>query len=330
MPDPSHDQTRDHMMRLAMGLSLAVAVLMLTGKLGAAYITGSTAIVSDAVESMVHILATGIAAYSLWLSRQGACERHPYGHGKIAYFSAGFEGALILSAALFILYSSVIDLWRGAQVSRPGIGLLVTCALLLVNLALGLFLVQTGRRHNALILVANGKHVLTDMWTSLGVVVGIGLVWLTGETWLDPLAAFLVGVNILWTSGRLISRSFAGLLDAADPEKTDILLDTLKQARDDGRILNYHQLRHRQSNDVMWVEWHALMPDEAAIQKAHKDVTHVENTIRSAFPGYEVQITTHIEPAGHATAHPGGHDGFNDPYASVEPSETEEEGNNDE
>ncbi len=300
----------------AMAVSLAVAVLMLAGKLAAYFITGSIAILSDAFESIVHIVATGFAAFSLWYAQQPASREHPYGYGKIAYFSAGFEGGLILIAAVFILGTAIWDLIRGPELQHLSWGLAITGGLCLVNLALGLTLVMVGRRRNALILVANGKHVLTDMWTSAGVVIGVGIVWLTDILWLDPLTAILVGVNILYTALGLIGKSFRSLLDAADPEHTSRLLDCLKEATESGAVHGFHQLRHRQSNDQMWVEVHMLLAGDMTTQEAHERVTQVEERMRQCCPGYEVHITTHIEPASHDTAHPEGHNGMNDPFAT--------------
>ena len=300
---------------IAMGISLAVAMLMLAGKLTAYYLTGSSAIMSDAVESVVHIIATGIAAFSLWFSHQSACERHPYGHGKIAYFSAGFEGALILTAAVFIMYTAIRALILGAELHDLHIGIALTGLLAATNLALGIFLITVGKRKNALILVSNGKHVLTDVWTSAGVVIGVTIVWLTGIPWLDPLVAFFVGANILYGAWSLMNRSFRGLLDEADPNLTNRLLACLQDNVTNGHLLGFHQLRHRQSNDVMWVEVHMLLSDDLATGEAHVKVTETEESVRSKFPEYNVYITSHVEPVHHEDAHPGGHTGIGDPYA---------------
>ncbi len=299
---------------IVMAASLATAVLMLIGKLTAYAMTGSTAILSDAIESIVHILATSLAAFSLWWSHQEACERHPYGHGKIAYFSAGFEGAIIVVAALLIFYTAAQDLVSGEPPDRLGIGIAIIGALAAVNLVLGLTLVRVGRRRNALILIANGKHVLTDMWTSLGVVVGIALVWATGLPWIDPIVAALVGCNILWEAAALIRKSVRGLLDAVEPEYTRPLLACLDQFATDGRIEGFHQLRHRRANDAMWVEVHLLMPGRMQVCHAHHVATDIENAIQAIFPAYQVYITSHIEPATHDRAHPDGHAGLHDPY----------------
>lgn len=297
-----------------MTASLLVAVLMLVGKCGAYYITGSVAILSDAAESVIHIIATGLAGMSLWYSMRPADANHPYGHGKIAYFSAGFEGALILVAALGVIAVGIEGLIHGVELRALDIGLVITAALAMVNLALGLFLVQTGKRANQLILIANGKHVLTDMWTSAGVVIGVGLVYLTGITWFDPLFAVIMGTNILVSAISLIRRSMQGLLDQVDPEHTEKLLTCLNKAVEQDILSGFHQLRHRATNSILWVEVHFLLPDAMPNAEAHRRATLVEKDIQQLFTNFTVQITTHVEPKSHDRAHPSGHEGLASPY----------------
>lgn len=301
------------MQKWAMAASLAVAVLMLVGKLFAAYISGSKAILSDAAESVIHILATGVAALSLWYSRQPASKQHPYGHGKIAFFSAGFEGALILSAAIYIIVISIQALVTGVHLHHLGESLLITAFLAAVNLALGLFLIATGKRTNSLILIANGNHVLTDMWTSLGVLGGVAIVWATGLEWLDPIVAMAAGINILFVAVTLIGQAFRGLLDEADPSTTEKILTCLNQAVDEKLIAGFHQLRHRRSDDIIWIELHMLLPGDIILRDAHHAATQVEDRIEALFPDCQVHLTTHLEPMRHHIAHPEGHS-MNDPY----------------
>ncbi len=309
----------------AMAASLGIAVVMLAGKLTAYFITGSAAILSDAAESVVHIAATSVAGLSLWYARQEPNDKHPYGFGKVAYFSAGFEGAMILSAAAYIYYSSIRELILGPELKHLGIGIIITAVLCLINLALGLFLVHVGKTRNALILVANGKHVLTDMWTSAGVVVGVLIVQLTGLLWLDPIVAILVATNILREAAALIFGSFSGLIDKADPVQTPKILECLKRAIADGRITGFHQLRHRQSNDVMWIEVHMQEPGDMPTAEAHEKVTGVEESIRGLFHEFTVHITTHVEPEHHDAAHPEGHPGLPDPYSGAAPNPEDRE-----
>lgn len=280
----------------AMRASLGIAVLMLVGKGWAYALTGSTAILSDALESVVHLGATGMAAFSLWYARQPADKKHPYGHGKIAYFSSGIEGALILVAAVAIVWEASAALIEGPQLTNLGVGLAITAALGLVNLGLGLALVRTGRRTNALVLVANGHHVLTDMWTSLGVLIGVGLVWLTGLTWLDPLVALVMGLNIAWTSVRLMREAGRGLMDTADADETAHVLQVLQEAPE---IDGFHHVRHRRVNDRVFLEQHLLFADDLTLHEAHRRSCVVEARQRALFPESRVQITSHLEPLSH-------------------------------
>lgn len=294
---------------VAMAASLAVAVIMLVGKLGAYALTGSAAILSDALESVIHIVATGLAAFSLWFSTQPADEGHPYGHGKFAYFSAAFEGGLILMAAVGIIFWAVVALLHGEAPHALGTGLVVLGALALINLALGGFLIYTGQRTRSLVLVANGRHVLTDVWTTAGVLVGVGLVYVTGLTWLDPVVAILAGLNILWTGFSLLRQCFEGLMEKADPADTRGLLTTLQGAVSEGLLAGFHQLRHRRIGRELWVEVHLLFAGSEALTDAHERACVVESHLKSAFPGDDVVITSHLEPAedGHNAAHPDGH-----------------------
>jgi cation diffusion facilitator family transporter len=294
-------------------ISLLASVVMLTGKLTAYFLTQSTAILSDAAESLVHGAATGLAAYSLWYAARPADAGHPYGHGRIAYFSAGFEGALILGASIAVILSGVLGLIRGPALRHLGVGLTIAGALALINLVLGLMLVRVGRKHNTLILIANGKHVLSDMWTTGAAILGVGLVLLTGLTWLDPVAAMCIGVYIMATGAKLIRKAVAGLMDQVDPDVSRRLIDGLQQAAREGVIVDFHQLRCRQINDELWVDVHLLVPGELPTAEAHARVTQAEQSIRDLFSSSRIHITSHAEPAEHTAAHPGGHAGVSDP-----------------
>ena len=307
--------------RWAMGLSLGVSVLMLVGKLAATVLTGSTAILSDAAESVIHLFATGFAGFSLWYAATPPDPDHPYGHGKIAYFASAVEGTLILIAAVIIAGMAVRDFIAGPDLRQLDTGLFLLGGLTAVNLGLGWYLVRTGRRTNSLVLVSNGQHVLTDMWTSLGVIVGVGLVWATGVTWLDPAVGLLVAANILWTATRLLRRSVYGLMDEADPDATLALLDELTEAKADGTIAEYHQVRHRRSGDQVWVEYHLMFPGDMSIREAHARSHEVEDRVDALFPDDEVHVTAHLEPRRHDEAHPEGHREPIDPLREVAPGE---------
>ena len=297
--------------------SLLVSFLMLAGKVTATYLTGSTAILSDAAESVIHLFATGFAGFSLWYAATPPDPGHPYGHGKIAYFASAVEGTLILLAALGIAWTAVRDLMVGASLQRLDVGLYLIAGLTLVNLALGQYLIRTGRRTNSLVLVSNGQHVMTDMWTSLGVVVGVGLVWLTGLQWLDPVVGLLVAANILWTASGLLRRSVYGLLDEADPEATKALLDELATAVEEDLIAGFHQVRHRRSGDQVWIEYHLMFPGDMPIHEAHARSHQVEDRVDALFPDEDAYVTAHLEPRRHDEAHPDQHREPTDPLREV-------------
>lgn len=287
----------------AMLASLLVSFLMLGGKMTAYSITGSVAILSDAMESVIHLLATGFAVFALWYSLRPADPSHPYGHGKIAYFSSGFEGGLIMVAAITIIYSAVISLIEGPELRQLNVGLLITFGLSMVNLVLGLTLVRIGKRQNSIVLVSNGQHVLTDMWTSVGVVIGLFVVWMTDILWLDPVVAIIVALNILWTAGSLMRRSVQGLMEYADPDDTVTLRSILSGFQKDGTILAFHQLRHRRVNDQVWIEYHLMFPDDLSVLDAHDRSHHVEDAVQERFRCDSVVVTAHLEPERHEDAH---------------------------
>jgi cation diffusion facilitator family transporter len=296
-------------------VSVLTSILMLVGKLVAYGVSHSYAILADAAESVVHGVATGLAAFSLWLAAQPPDRNHPYGHGRIAYFSAGFEGGLVFCAACAILLAAVVGLTRGTAHTNLGMGMAITGALATVNLALGTALVIIGRRHNSLIVESNGTHVLSDMWTSLAAIIGIGLVMLTGVGWLDPLVAIGMGLYVGWTGARLIRRAAAGLMDEITPDVTRMIVEELEKAVSGGRIAAFHQLRCRPVDDELWIDVHLLVPCALPITEAHARATAVEDTLRSRFVGRVVHVISHIEPDEHELAHPDGHSDHPDPLS---------------
>lgn len=301
--------------RVAMLVSLGVSFFMLASKVTAYVVTSSSAIFSDAAESVVHLLATSFVAYSLWYAIQPADERHPYGHGKIAYISSGFEGGLIMLASLTIVYSATRALIVGPVLSHLGVGMLLIGGAGLINLLLGRYLIWTGRRHRSLVLVSNGRHVLSDMWTSAGVLLGVGLVWLTGIVWLDPAVAIAFGLYIGYTGLGMLRDAAGGLLEAADTADTTRLVNELDAAVQAGTIRGYHQLRHRRVEDRLWVEYHLHFDASISLVEAHARSHVVEGAIDRLFPDNEVLITAHLEPEEHRRAHPEGHAEPEDPLA---------------
>ncbi len=278
----------------AIRLSLTVGILMLGIKWYAFSITGSSAILSDAAESVVHIVGVGFAVFSLWLSLQPADASHPYGHDKISYFSAGAEGGLIVLAAFYIIYVSVQRLFVGIEISNLDTGTYFTFGASVINLFLGGFLVWKGKKTKSLILIANGKHVLTDSWTSFGVVAGLVLTLITGWLPFDPIVAILAALNILWSGGKLIRQSAGGLMDEGNTELRDSIIKVL--ANETLALgLKYHQLRYRESGNSIWIEFHLLFPQGTLLDDAHKKATEIESTIKKSL-NTSVNIVTHLEP----------------------------------
>lgn len=267
---------------------------MLVGKTYAYTITGSVAILSDAAESVVHVFAVGFAAFSVWLSHIPPDESHPYGHDKIGFVSAGFEGTMIIVAAFYIMYAAVMKWLTGLEIQNLGTGTLYVAGATLINAALGSYLVWEGKRHQSLILVANGKHVLTDSWTSFGVIIGLILVMATGWKPFDPILAIFVAANILWTGGKLIRQSVGGLMDEGDPE-LDRQLRSILDREAASRGLQYHEFRARHSGTLSWAEFHLLFPGSTSIEQAHHAATEIEEAIKQA-TSFPINIITHLEP----------------------------------
>ncbi|RMH80520.1 MAG: cation transporter [Calditrichaeota bacterium] len=288
--------------RFAMGLSLFTGFFMLLLKIVAYGITGSAAILSDAAESVVHVLAVGFAAFSLWYGQRPADTTHPYGHDRISFFSAGFEGAMIIIAAVYIIYEAIHKWLAGLQLQHITEGTALVGLAVIINGALGWYLIHMGRKHHSLVLEANGKHVLTDSWTSLGVIVALMLTRLTGWLPFDPLLAILVALNILWSGSKLVRRSIAGLMDEADPQMQAQLTGILTAAsREEG--IQFHHLRHRNAGNRLIVDVHLLFPQETSISRAHELATRIERLIMNELP-MQVEVITHLEPIeGHDEIH---------------------------
>ncbi len=289
--------------QFAIRLSLTVGVLMLIAKWYAFIITGSAAILSDAAEWVVLIFAVAFAPYRMWLSYQPPDNRHLYGHDKVSFFSAGIEGGLIIIAALFIIYESVLKFIAGIRLENLESGTYIILGASVINLALGGFLVWRGKKSNSLILIANGKHVLTDSWTSFGVVAGLLLTQFTGWLPFDPLVAIAVAVNILWEGGKLVRQSVGGLMDEANPELEKKVHEILERETAQ-RKLQYHELRYRDSGNSVWIEFHLLFPKGTMLEDAHSVSTEIETVLSNALE-HKSHIVTHLEPIDdHDVVHP--------------------------
>lgn len=280
--------------KLAMNLSLGVALVLLVVKVTAAVVTGSSAVYSDAAESVVHLLAVAFAAWALRLSHKPADETHHFGHDKVAFLSAGFEGAMIAAAAVLILYEAVRQFFFGVTISHLGFGATVTAGAGILNLVLGISLIRVGKKSNSPLLRANGMHVLTDVWSSAAVLVALALIHWTGWLWWDPIAAVLAALNIFRVGFKLIRESLGGLLDEADPKVEREICDLLDKEVSQ-RGLSYHNLRHRHSGRTHWVEFHLVFDDDLTVGQAHEAATEVEASV-AALLHPDGRVISHLEP----------------------------------
>lgn len=289
----SQDQSYREQMNIML-VSLVVAVILLGLKVWAAGVTHSSALYSDAAESFVHLIAVIIAVRALQMSHKPADDDHHFGHDKAAFLSAGIEGAMISCAALFIYYEAGRQFFTGVQMENIGFGALLAGSATIVNLLLGAALLHIGKKRQSPVLRANGHHVMTDVYTSIAVLLALALVYFTKWPWWDPVIAILAATNILWTGYKLVRESLSGLMDAAEPEteaKIRTLLDTLMKEHD----FRYHHLRHRHSGHTHWVELHLVFADETTVHDAHEVATTVEEKICALLAPYG-RIITHLEP----------------------------------
>ena len=289
------DERADLHVRLSAGLvSLVVGAGLLGAKYVAYRLTGSAAVLSDAMESIVNVVAALFALGGLVFAGRPADRNHPYGHGKIEFFSAAFEGGLIAFAAVMIVYEAILCLVQGLEVRAVDMGLLIVGGAGIVNLVLGGFLLRTGRTYSSLTLVADGKHVLSDFWTSLGVVVGLLLVRVTGVVWLDPVVAAIVGVNLAWTGMRLVRHAAGGLLDEEDTELVTRLLAALNASMVPG-IIRVHNLRAIRFGRFTHIDAHLVVPEFWSVERAHDAADAFERQV-IASGALEGEIVFHTDP----------------------------------
>ena len=277
-----------------MNLSLAAAVLLLGAKVTAAVVTRSSAVYSDAAESVVHLLAVGFAAWALRLANKPADESHHFGHDKVAFLSGGFEGAMISAAAVLIMYEAVRQFVFGVTIEYIAFGAVVTAAAAIVNLVLGLALIRIGKKSGSPLLRANGLHVLTDVWSSVAVLVALALIYWTKWVWWDPIAAVFAALNILRVGFKLIRESLGGLLDETDP-KVEREIRQLLDQEVGKRGLSYHNLRHRHSGRTHWVEFHLVFDDALTVGQAHEAATEIEASVATLLHP-DGRVISHLEP----------------------------------
>lgn len=286
----------------AIAISLLASALSLTLKVTGYLLTSSNTVLSDAAESVVHLLAVAFSFYGVWLSMKPADATHPYGHERIEFLSVGAEGSVILMAGLGILYQSIRHLILGIVPDHLAEGMVVVASAGILNLALGMYLMRVGRQEQNNILIGNGKHTLTDVWTSGGVVVTLILIWLTGVTILDSIVAMGVAFYIMYEGGKLVRFSVRGIMDTVD-QRQDSRIRTVLQNDLPPQIRSWHKLRHRTVGHTTWVELHVLMDDDLPLIEAHRISTVLEKRIMNAVDGDAV-VTLHMEPEHeHESAH---------------------------
>ncbi|AKU93302.1 cation diffusion facilitator family transporter [Vulgatibacter incomptus] len=289
-PAPDNEARR----RLASWVSLAGGLIVFVAKMAGWQLTGSTALLSDGLESIVNVVAAGFAIFSIRFAAMPADRDHPYGHGKIEFLSAAFEGGLIFFAAAMIFYSAVGSLLEGPSVHEVDHGLTIAVGAGVLNLVLGWWVRREGRQTGSVTLIADGEHILSDVWTTAGVVVGLGLVMFTGIAWLDPLVALAMGLLLARTGFRLVRDAANALLDREDPELLERLVGAFNEAPVQG-ITNVHRLRAIRSGDLVHVDAHVFVPSHWTVRQAHEAVVSLERWMasRASFRG---ELALHLDP----------------------------------
>lgn len=274
-------------------LSIGAALATIALKGLAWMMTGSVGLLSDALESLVNLAGGAMALAMLSIAERPEDEGHAFGHGKAEYFSSGFEGLLILFAALAIAFAAIERLLYPKPLEQLGLGLVVSTLASLINLVVGSVLLRAGKRHRSITLEADAHHLLTDVWTSAGVIVGLTAVALTGWLWLDPTLALLVATNIVWTGWRLLQRSAVGLMDGSlPPEEHALVLAILERYRAQG--IEFHAVRTRESGTRRFISLHVLVPGSWTISRGHQLVEELEREVRQTLS--HASVFTHLEP----------------------------------
>ncbi|MGC4000991.1 MAG: cation diffusion facilitator family transporter [Anaeromyxobacter sp.] len=286
-------------------LSIAAALTTIALKMTAWRLTGSVGLLSDALESLVNLAAAVMTLLMLRLAERPEDEGHPFGHTKAEYLASATEGVLILVAAVAIAWTAVQRLLAPVPLEDVGLGLVVSTAASLVNLGVALVMLRAGKRYHSIALEADGHHLLTDVWTSVGVLAGIGLVGLTGWLRLDPIVAILVAANIVWTGVKLVGRSASGLLDPTLTPADDQALHAVLDRHAATSAVQFHAVRSRQAGTRRFVTMHVLVPGDWTVRQGHALLEEVERDVRAAIP--HCHVLTHLEalddPAAYEDQH---------------------------
>jgi cation diffusion facilitator family transporter len=275
-------------------LSIGAATATIALKAGAYLLTGSVGLLSDALESLVNLVAAVVALVVLSVAARPPDEDHAYGHDKVEYFSSGVEGGLILLAAASIIYASFGRLFDPQPIEQAGLGLAISVAASAINLVVARVLLQAGRHYHSITLEADAHHLMTDVWTSVGVVVGVAAVALTGWERLDPIIAMVVAANIIWSGARIIQRSALGLIDTALPAADRAKVVAILDGYDEREGVQHHALRTRQAGARRFCSVHILVPGDWTVARGHLLLEQIEADVRRALPN--ATIFTHLEP----------------------------------
>lgn len=281
--------------------SVGVGVLLLVVKFIAYFLTRSSAIFSDAMESIVNVLASLVAAYALWLAHRPADRDHPYGHGKVEFLSAGFEGGMILLAALVIAARTLdVLIFHPIEVQKLGWGLALVSLAMVINGIVGVYLIRIGRRRSSATLEADGHHLLSDAITSAAALIALAIVTVCNWSYADPIAALLIAVYIAWMGAKLLRRSAAGLMDEQDLEDEKVLRALLDGHIGDNaaepRICSYHKLRHRHSGRYHWIDFHIMVRPNLTVAQGHEIASALEWEIEQKLGVGQAKASAHVEP----------------------------------
>jgi cation diffusion facilitator family transporter len=274
-------------------LSVVAALVTIALKGGAYLLTGSVGLLSDALESFVNLIAAVVALLALSVALRPADDEHTYGHTKAEYFSSGFEGALIVVAAASIVVAAIRRLIDPRPIEEPGLGLAITGVATAINLVVARVLHRAGRRHESITLEADAQHLMADVWTSIGVIIGVGAAAATGWLRLDAMVAIAVALNVLVSGIRLLRRSMLGLLDTSLPEETLTTIKSILESHAKAGV-RYHALRTRQAGARRFISFHILVPGGWTVQRGHDLLEAIEERIREAVP--RSVVDTHLEP----------------------------------
>ncbi|GAB3696064.1 cation diffusion facilitator family transporter [Spirosoma flavus] len=284
-----------------MGISLGLSIVLLILKFTAYFLTYSTAILSDAVESIVNVIASGFAFYSIYLAGQPADQNHPYGHGKIEFLSSGFEGAMILSAGLVIIWQSILSFFEPKPLTNLDWGFALVGLTAIANAFVGRMLIRSGNQTDSAALIADGKHLLTDTISSVVVMVGVALVWLTGQHWIDSALSLGIAFVIIYNGFKITRQSVARLMDEADVPTLHRVVDILNTQKDSNWI-DVHNLRVQKYGADLHIDCHLTLPYYWELNKVHDEVHHFEDTLKEGFQA-EVEIFVHTDPCQKECCH---------------------------